>query len=346
MPLLLAGIDEAGYGPMLGPLCVGLAVFRVADEPDATKVPDLWTVLNKGVCRQPARGGAHDKRRRVAVADSKELKLANSTKTSHPLIHLERGVLAFLRCLADPSCAESLNDLAYFTALGGALADHTCYHGTPRVLPVSLTQGEVAIAHNVLSKAMDTAGVKLHDLRCEVICEHRYQRIVKETSNKAETTAAAFGLHLRRLWDTLGNEPEDVRLGLVCDRLGGRAQYAGLIERELPGADVAIVEETSEKSRYLVTGRDSQGRDRRCGIAFLVEGERAHLPVALASMVAKLTRELAMMRFNQHWGDAHRTALGAEIKPTAGYRNDAHRWLADIGEIMGEEDRRQLVRWV
>ena len=32
------------------------------------------------------------------------------------------------------------------------------------------------------------------------------------------------------------------------------------------------------------------------------------------------------------------------LLPTAGYRNDAHRWLEEIGEVMTPDDRRQLVR--
>jgi hypothetical protein len=123
-------------------------------------------------------------------------------------------------------------------------------------------------------------------------------------------------------------------------------QYSGLIERELPGSVVEIVEESDNKSRYAITHEDPQGRERRAGISFLVEGETMHMPVALASMVAKFTRELAMMRFNQHWNAARVAASCAEIKPTAGYRNDAHRWLEEIGPVMTDEDRKQLVRWV
>ena len=58
---------------------------------------------------------------------------------------------------------------------------------------------------------------------------------------------------------------------------------------------------------------------------FEVDAEAAHFPVALASMAAKLVRELRMARFNRYWG-----ARASELKPTAGYRADAERWLADL----------------
>jgi hypothetical protein len=344
MALLIAGIDEAGYGPLLGPLCVGLSVFRVRDISDPAKLPDLWKMLNKGVCREPGRAGVHDRRGRVAVADSKQLKLANSVKACHPLVHLERGVLTFARCVE--GCGAITDDETYFNALGAVLAEHPCYRVPARPMPVSMTQAEVSIAHNVLARAMLGAGVELLTLRCEVIGEQRYQAIIRETGNKAETTAAAFGEHLRRVWALYGEQEEACGLVLACDRLGGRVQYSGLIERELPGCVVEIEEESDHASRYTARAPDSAGRTREAKVMFLVEGEAAHLPVALSSMVAKLTRELAMMRFNQHWSAAKLAADGVELKPTAGYRNDAHRWLADIGAVMGEEDRRALVRWV
>ena len=39
--LYYAGIDEAGYGPMLGPLCIGSTLFKVKDCEPAAGAPDL-----------------------------------------------------------------------------------------------------------------------------------------------------------------------------------------------------------------------------------------------------------------------------------------------------------------
>jgi hypothetical protein len=344
MGVVIAGIDEAGYGPLLGPLCVGLSVFRVREVPDPSKLPDLWKLLSRGVCKSPARGGGHDRRGRVAVADSKELKLANSVKTTHPLIHLERGVLTFCRCMRGRACELPPDDAGLLSLLGAALCGHPCYAVPPRALPLVLTSPEILIAANVLGAAMEMAGVELIALRCEIVDEFQYNQIIRDTGNKAETTAAAVGRHLRHVWDLCCQQEPETRLGIVCDRLGGRAQYSGLLERELDGCTVEIVEEAEDKSRYAVAGRDTHGRERRAGVSFLVEGESAHMPVALASMVAKFVRELAMLRFNQHWGQAKLATMGQEIKPTAGYRNDAQRWLDEIGEVFTADDRRQLVR--
>jgi hypothetical protein len=241
-------------------------------------------------------------------------------------------------------CDLPADDAALFSRLGSLLSTHPCYGVPARSLPLVLTTPEILIAANVLGAAMSIAGVELVALRCEIVDEIQYNQIIQNTGNKAETTATAFGRHLRTVWDIFSREDPETRIGIVCDRLGGRAQYSGLLERELDGCRVEVVEESDIKSLYALTGRDALGRERRAGVSFLVEGESAHMPVALASMVAKFVRELAMLRFNQHWGAARVAALGQEIKPTAGYRNDAHRWLEEIGEVMTAEDREQLVR--
>ena len=65
--MILAGIDEAGYGPTLGPLVVSVSVFRIPEEhPREQTRADLWTSLESVVCRK--RDG-----HRIPVNDSKKL---------------------------------------------------------------------------------------------------------------------------------------------------------------------------------------------------------------------------------------------------------------------------------
>src|SRR5262245_15423136 len=101
--LVYAGIDEAGYGPMLGPLCVACTAFVVQDhDPETAGGCDLWKKLKKAVCKKRT-----DKRRRIAVDDSKKIKLPNDGNV-HPLRFLERGVLSFLSAGAGESNGASV----------------------------------------------------------------------------------------------------------------------------------------------------------------------------------------------------------------------------------------------
>lgn len=331
MPLVLAGIDEAGYGPTLGPLCVGMSAFRLHGW-DEEKSPNLWSLLSGGVCRRPGRGGGHDRRGRIAVADSKQLKLANSVETTHPLVHLERGVLAFLGARGE-RIPESDDEL--FAALGVCLAGHECYAGPARALPVSTTRDAISVAANVLRRALDRASVSVPEQRVECLSEPAFNAIVHDQSSKAEATAAAITLLCRRA-RAIPAEPD--RFAVVCDRQGGRTGYAPFLSRVFEPDSVETLEESPARSRYLL-----HAGQRRIGVSFLVEGEGSHLPIALASMMAKYVRELLMLRFNAYWS-ARALRAGLDLKPTAGYSADARRWLADAATVLTGDDRRLLIR--
>jgi len=127
---------------------------------------------------------------------------------------------------------------------------------------------------------------------------------------------------------------EPVRL--FIDRTGGRKRYRESLTTALPGFELRILEESEERSAYRLT-RSSRVVD----IEFAVRGEDRHFPVALASVYSKYVRELYMHAFNRYW-----CRQQSGLKPTAGYYNDAQRWLIDAAPTIDRlaVERNLLVR--
>lgn len=332
MALILIGIDEAGYGPLLGPLCVGYAAVRVEAWAPGDPAPDLWRTLSASVCR--AGGRLPDARGRIAIDDSKKLKLPNAG-ARHPLTHLERGVHAFLRALG----RRPTDDHALLAALGADAQPAPWYAGPPTPAPASADPLAMDIAGNVLARGLADAHVTILEMACAVINEADFNATVKREGTKAAATALGLGAHLRDAWDRWGSlgaggasAPDGVRV--VCDRQGGRTDYEQYLARLVPGAAVRVIEQRPERARYELAGAG-----RSIHVLFQPEAEQACLPVALASMIAKLCRETLMARFNRHW-----SSRIPELKPTAGYAEDARRWLRDAGPRVSRQEREVLIR--
>ena len=83
---VLVGIDEAGFGPILGPLVVSSSTFLL---PKSLVEKDLWQELKSSVAeRRRGMGG------RILISDSKK-----AYSKSIGIKHLERTVLTFLKYL-------------------------------------------------------------------------------------------------------------------------------------------------------------------------------------------------------------------------------------------------------
>lgn len=353
---------------MLGPLCVAMAAFRVEEWAEGEPAPDLWGRLEGLVSKKPeraAKGRGAAAFQRLAINDSKKLKLANSTATRDPLVHLERGVLTMLCCAqaADENAETPWlegGDLGYFGRVGIAIGhkDHPAksnqlcqswYAGEAMACPRECNVSQLLIGANVVRRGLSDQGVEVGQVVCRVMDEDEFNEVVEAERTKAAATERALAEHLRRVWREIvptalvNGRTDSIRV--VCDRQGGRTQYRGLIERALghDGVEVHVLEESPARSRYEVfstaQSKDAGDEPARMVIMFMPEAEQAHLPVALASMTAKLSRELLMARMNRYW-----QARIPELKPTAGYRQDGWRWLTDLGAAATDADRRAMIR--
>ena len=332
--LLYVGIDEAGYGPTLGPLTTAMAAFHVDMWKPGERPPNLWSAMRKAVCRSAAEA----RQGRIAINDSKQLKLPNNVGGKrHPLTHLERGVLSFLAA-GEPGHAAPADDRALLERLGTAHAHLPWYVGEPVGLPLSTTADHVRLLASQLDAARRRAGVSLVAARAKLLPEDLFNQRLESMHSKARVSFSLVEELLRGLFRLEVVPPAAVRI--VIDRQGGRTAYAEALARALPKAGVRVLAESARASSYEITPpRSSPWSASSIRVLFTVDAEQDHLPVALASMTAKLTRELAMMRFNRYFA-----GRVSELKPTAGYALDARRWLEDAGGVLTAEERRLLVR--
>ena len=332
---LLLGLDEAGYGPFLGPLCVGAAVFRAPLEDD-DKPPCLWRALKAAVCRSPKE--STPRRPRVAVNDSKALKRhAKPGPGSHAaaLADIELGVLTFASLL-DP--APISDDRTLFDRVGCAcLRDDAATD--PRLLPINHDAAVVSLRTGSLRRGADEAGVGLVGYRVAALDAARFNAECGRHGSKAAVAAGLALARLRELWGLLEPESEcDAGSpGLAyafLDRQGGRTDYAAFLQAIDPGARLRVVRESAAQSAYTLAD------DRReLRIVVEVEADSKRFPVALASMAAKYARDLAMLRFNDRYAREF-----PDLKPTQGYGVDGRRWISDAAAYLTRDQLRAIVR--
>jgi len=291
--MLLIGVDEAGYGPLLGPLVVAGAAFRA----DGESSPDRFA----------ARLGDSLASAGLLVGDSKRVFGA-----SRDLAALELPLLAVL--------ASSGAGLGRFDDVLAAVGVDPRVRGAApwyaeefAAFPRRARVADVADAASRLRASLDAAGIEFVGLAADVVDERRLNAAFA-SGNKADALFdASSGVFDRLAARRAADEP----LAAVFDRHGGRRYYAPSLQRRRPDALVAPLVETPTRSDYRVPIDGAPALLR-----FQVEADGTFPQVGLASMLAKYLRETFMEMFNGYFA---RILPG--VAPTAGYVEDGRRWL-------------------
>jgi ribonuclease HII len=300
----IVGIDEAGYGPNLGPFVMSAVAFEV---PGVHSSGNLWKALSSIVRRS-----SDDEDDRMVVDDSKLVYSGGKT-----LCGLERSVLAAVHALRpciEINLAELLNGLASPSL--DELALEAWYEGSEPV-PGALNGLEIAEAATRWSTASNNAGIGPCHVRSVIVCPSAFNSVTKRWGSKG----AVLGHGLRELlhWclQTAGvKEP----VLITVDKHGGRNNYAAMLQEACPDCFVAVQEEGMLRSAYRLLGLG-----RKVSLAFQPRADADHFTVALASMTSKYLREMLMREFNRFW-----QAKVEGLKPTAGYPGDSARFWSEI----------------
>ena len=301
---LLAGVDEAGYGPLMGPLVTGCSAFDVPEEFDLRRLSQQWKALD------------------IEVGDSKKIYSQGGLKS------LERMVLPFLSL--KEGIPERLVDLLDRVGCDrDEWKTYPWYSGGGPCLPYSAQREEIEERIKILRASLMNSEVSWAGVRCRSVYVGEFNRRVKG-SNKGWLLARISGELLQ--WAASlgkGSAKDEVQ----CDRQGGRKYYGELLQY-LFDEKPRVLEEGPAHSEYIL-----DLADRKLKVSFTVDGDANSPAVGLASMVCKYVRELHMSMINAYWLERY-----PHLEPTAGYYEDGKRFLEDIDEGLNDELRALLVR--
>jgi len=298
----LIGTDEAGYGPNLGPLVISATTWQVPDE---LVEADWYGVLGDAV-----QASANGSKPGLPIGDSKLL-----YKPGGGLSALERSVLAAASTLGVH--IHSWDDAwRAFAPQSVVWRDRLpWYAGFHPQLPVAASPDEITERGRRLAVDLARGRIQLVGMNAVAVFPERFNALIDRFDTKGGALSFETLKLVRRQLDGLDSGPVVVH----CDKHGGRNRYASVLQTVFPDVLPTIVSEGRAESVYR-WGPPS----RRVEIRFTAKGEAA-LCAALASMIAKYLRELAMLGFNAFWS---RHVPG--LQPTAGYPTDARRFRTEI----------------
>lgn len=300
------GVDEAGYGPNLGPLVVAASLWKAPEKYSEMQFSDALAQIFSPANWSPSC-------QHVPLGDSKKLYATRSG-----LATLEAGLLAMLFSI-DASCT-SLGQLLQ-RVVGPEWIDELnaldWYAGCAvEPLPDAVELTEVQRLSQLALSSLAPIGIELIDLKAAVVSEPHFNQAVATSGSKGELLSrTTLALVVQLL------EQCPAATDVFCDRQGGRKNYLPNLFASMPDEWFTEMQVSPARSSYQNCGA------RPLTIHFSVGGD-SFPPAALASMLAKYLRERLMQPLNAFW-QGHLP----QLKSTAGYPVDAQRFRAAIEPV-------------
>jgi len=304
---IVAGIDEAGLGPKLGPLIVSLCSFE--SKTDALDL-SLFTVLSDVIARK---GKLVD--RRVRVDDSKLVYQGVSG-----FAHIEKTALSFWCALYDHPPRNLGEWIEVNASMKQPDLDECPWYGDNPCnlnLPVQVNPELIKECGSAIRNEMNEKGISPFLFSQDIVTAPIFNRRIEKLGCKSAALSTSV---LELISRTVRNSDKETCFEITVDKLGSRAYYTEMLLSIFPFKKIEIHAEGPEKSVYSLTDDNSEIK-----IGFYRKGDRLHFQIALASIFSKYTRELFMRLFNSFWKKQQ-----SGLKPTAGYPVDAERFISEI----------------
>lgn len=305
--MILAGIDEAGLGPRLGPLAT--ASFAMSC-PKGWTPSSPWHAMRNVFSDKPVTKNNPA----LPVCDSKLFPSAGRMAALETTVGALYGALSPLHRGGQQVVGPS----PVIAHPGHPV--HPCYGDVLTPFPVHCSCEALKENAAAIRRAFDNAGARALHYAVHLLHEPAFNSVLAGGMNKNQLLLEQTGGHLVALVEKFSTCDS---LYIVVDKQGGRNAYGPYLASLFP--DCWPVEEESgrERSRYRL-----RWPDREVEVLFQAKGDRHSFCTAAASLAAKYVRERAMTNFNGWFIDRFPT-----LRPTAGYPLDAKRWLDEAAVL-------------